>query len=114
MTLTAADLDRAAQDDHWLGWGYLGERLRASQTTDPECTIDPAVIARTDEYAITVANEKGWDYPTLLAWCDSKYGRWYADTAYPDATPERLAVARQYVTVDSVDGLGPILVEYYR
>lgn len=113
MTLTVEDLDRAAQSDYWNGWGYLGERLRARDESDPECRIDPSVVARVDQFAIQVANEQGWGFPELLAWCDSKYGRWYADTAYPHATDRDLRVARQYVTVKSVDGLGDLPIDYY-
>ena len=116
MTLTVADLDRAAHDDHWNGWGYLGERLRAQHESDPECRIHPEVVRRADLFAIKLANTKGWGFAELLAWCDSKYGRWYADTAYGPTrgVGERLQAAAKYVTVKGIDGLEDLPVDYYR
>lgn len=114
--LTVEDLDRAAQSDLWNGWGYLGERLRAQQETDPECRIAPDVVARADRFAVDRANELGWGFAELLAWCDSKYGRWYADTAYGSmgGMATRLRTAAQYVTVKGFDGLEDLPIDFYR
>lgn len=117
MTLTVEDLDRAAHSDLWKGWGYLGERLRAQHESDPECRIDPEVVARADRFAIKLANTEGWGFAELLAWCDSKYGRWYADTVYAATTrgmAERLETAAKYVTVKGFDGLEDLPIDFYR
>lgn len=67
--LTVADLDRAIEDDRWLGWGYLGGRQSLSQHE----------TKRADRRLLRHANAHGWDYERLFHFLNSKPGRWYAD-----------------------------------
>jgi hypothetical protein len=74
--LTITDLDRAANDDRYLGWGYLGERSRQDDAT---------LVAAADQRVIDLANERGWDYEDLFAWANSKLGRWFGDGVFGSA-----------------------------
>lgn len=80
--LTVADLDWAARDQRWLGFGYLRGRQVALTSTDPEAPANPALVADTDRRVIEHANARGWTYDQLFDWCNSKHGRWLADAAF--------------------------------
>jgi hypothetical protein len=73
--LTIEDIKRAGRDERWLGWGYLGERSRVG---DPVAVQVEAI----DQRVIDFANEAGWDYEQLFAWCNSKLGRWFGDVMF--------------------------------
>jgi hypothetical protein len=69
------------------GFGYLGQRNREG--------IDKVFIA--DEVLLEVANKQGWTEEELFEFCDSRYGRYYADFAFdghPDAYEIRMGQAR--------------------
>ena len=67
-TLTSIDIEAGHDDPRWLGFGYLGERQRALDTSDPEATVSPAAVARADALVLEVANARGWDRERLLQW----------------------------------------------
>jgi hypothetical protein len=71
--LTITDLAKAAQDDRWLGWGYLGERSRQDNAV---------LVEAADQRVIDLANERGWTYEELFAWANSKLGRWFGDGVF--------------------------------
>lgn len=89
--LTTADLDKARNDERWLGFGYLQGRDIALNSTDPECPARPELVAATDERIIADANAQGWTYEDLFGWANSKAGRWFADTAFGGGTYEQAA-----------------------
>ena len=68
--LTLEDLERAQGDPLRMGTvGYSeGDSFREK--------------AVGDRMAVREANRLGWTYPMLLAWVDSKYGRWYWDALH--------------------------------
>jgi hypothetical protein len=78
-TLTITDLDRMANDDRWLGFGYLGERGHAANES-------PETAALVDAHVIEIANGLGMSYDDLFQWANSKDGRWYGDMTFGQAT----------------------------
>lgn len=72
--MTTADLDRAARDERWLGFGYLGERSNHQGEVD--------LVAATDQRIVDIANERGWDYEALFDWANSKNGRHFGDVVF--------------------------------
>jgi hypothetical protein len=81
-TLTPTDLDNAAQDDRYLGFGYLSGRRHI-------LTEDPTLVARVDTEVIAHANAAGWTYEDLFTWANSKNGRWFADSMFSGTTMEQ-------------------------
>lgn len=83
--LTTDDIHRAADDDRWAGYGYLGERRNhfaganerglSPQLADAEITV-------ADQIVIAHANAQGWTYEDLFAWANSKNGRYFADEIF--------------------------------
>ena len=80
--LTTTDITKAADDERWLGWGYLGERSHMLNSTDPEAPANPLLVEATDQRVVDLANERGWTYEDLFNWCNSKLGRHFADTVF--------------------------------
>lgn len=82
-TLTIADLDRMAEDDRWLGYGYLGERrnrrMTAIEATGRRQADLIEEVTRMDRDVVEEANVEGLTYDELFAWANSKDGRWFAD-----------------------------------
>lgn len=97
--LTTADLDRMANDDRWLGFGYLGERRNLLTSTDPEAPANPTLVEATDQRVIDAANGWGWTYDELFAWANSKNGRWFADMIFGSTGrfDQRFADASRYL-----------------
>lgn len=87
--LTTQDIEKAANDERWLGFGYLGGRRTMLTSTDPEAPADAALVAVVDEQLIAYANVHGWDYEDLFAWANSKNGRWFADSMFSGSTFEK-------------------------
>lgn len=89
--LTVADLDRAARDDRWLGFGYLGERQRRREDI-------AARVAEVDAALIDWANLVAWTYEDLLRWANSAMGRHFGDVTLGSSKPLAYAVseARQF------------------
>lgn len=85
MTLTTTDLERAARDERWLGFGYLGGRSHM-------LTEDAAWVARADAEVIAYANKHGWTYEDLFAWANSRNGRYTADSLF-SGTPMTQVIA---------------------
>jgi hypothetical protein len=81
QNLTSSDIDRAMNDDRWLGFGYLGVRQYGSETV----AIDDA-----DAVVLAIANEAGLDYEGLFLWLNSKDGRWTADALFSGADRDDL------------------------
>ena len=74
--LNTTDLDTAANDDRYLGFGYLAGRSYA----------EAADRTRVDAEVIAYANTTGWTYEDLFAWANSKNGRWAADSLFSGTT----------------------------
>jgi hypothetical protein len=94
--LTITDLAKAAQDDRWLGWGYLGERGRQDDAT---------LVEATDQRVVDLANERGWTFEDLFAWCNSKLGRHFGDVVFGgrgrfDARIDEAVRSRLFVKVE--------------
>ncbi len=69
-------------DERWLGFGYLGEREAALDSTDPESPALPDMVAEADAEALSHAAANGWDYERLFDWANSKDGRLFADCMF--------------------------------
>ena len=82
QTTATRIFDRMAQDDRFLGWGYLGDRGRFLEDTDPESTIGLDPIIEADDAILEVTRDMGWTYDDLFTWANSKDGRWFADMAF--------------------------------
>jgi len=71
--LTLQDLENAVNDDEKrLGSVGFSERDSFCATTQK----------RGNRIALAAANAKGFTYDQLVAWVDSKYGRWFWDSLY--------------------------------
>lgn len=68
--MTTDTFDRLTRDDRWQGFGYLGGRQHE----------DPELVADAD--ARILALTEGWTEAELFAWANSKWGRWFADSAF--------------------------------
>lgn len=84
--LTVDVLDEMANDDRWLGYGYLGARRHARDASDPEAIVDPALVVRADQMVIDAANRQHMTYERLFAWANNKTGRWYGDCMFGGGT----------------------------
>lgn len=84
--LTIQDLERAAKDERWLGFGYLGSRQNALTSTDPEVPAQPLLVAAVDQRVIDHGNVEGWDYEDLFVWANSRNGRYFADVMFGSHT----------------------------
>lgn len=62
--------DALAEDDRWLGWGYLGGRQHE----------DGDAVAEADR--LLVEHMADWTDDERFAWANSKLGRWTADTIF--------------------------------
>lgn len=69
-------------------WGY-GER--------DICGANRKLRAEGDAIVVREANRLGWTLNELVAWVDSKYGRWFWDSLYGCSDPEGAA---RLVTLD--------------
>lgn len=90
-TLTAADLDRALEDDRHLGFGYA-TRGAIVPLTDRKLL---------DESVVATANRLGWTYDDLFHWANSNHGRWLVDHFEGRPSQRAFSVAdivSQYVT----------------
>jgi hypothetical protein len=95
--LTTEVLDQMASDDRWLGYGYLGARRNALDTSDPEAVVDPALVVEADRRVVESANEQHMTYEQLFRWANNKTGRWYGDTmfgGYPEQAHRHLPGTR--------------------
>lgn len=81
--------DRMANDDRWLGFGYLGGRRNALDGTDAEAPAQPERVAEVDAWLIDRASTLGLDYDALFAWANSRDGRHFADVVFGGDTIER-------------------------
>jgi hypothetical protein len=63
--------DRMAQDERYLGWGYINGRH----------DLNPVKQQVADDVILQFAEDAGWDDEALFAWANSKLGRWFADLA---------------------------------
>ena len=79
---TPATLDQMATDERWLGHGYLRQRQNATDTSDPEALIDPALVVRADQMAVDAANTQNLTYEEFFRWANSKTGRWFGDCMF--------------------------------
>lgn len=89
-TVTATFDAMTARED-WLGFGYLGARRNALDTSDPEITpTTPAELAKVDAWLLRVMH--AWTADEIFAWANSKYGRWFGDEVFGSRKPlqERL------------------------
>jgi hypothetical protein len=77
--LTTADLNRMTGEDDWAGFGYLGDRKRALDNSDPQAPAQPEKVAEMDRQVLAEANRKGMTYAELFAWANSKTGRWFGE-----------------------------------
>lgn len=68
--------------DEWHGFGYLGGRRNALDGSDPEVPARPDLVARADAAILAYAAEHDWDTERLFAFCNDKWGRWFADEAF--------------------------------
>lgn len=75
--LTTELFNQMAEDDRWLGFGYLGERANFLEGNG-----DVEVVTDADEKAIAEANVMGLDEDELFEWANSKNGRWYGDCMF--------------------------------
>ena len=80
--LTTENLEAMYDDDRWLGFGYLGERRNALDSTDPESPAQPEVVAIADAEAFGVANNLGFTHDQLFEWTNSRTGRYYGDCMF--------------------------------
>lgn len=74
--------EQMSRDDRWLGYGYLGARRTALDTSDPQATAGPALVARADQMAVDAANAERMDYERFFRWANNKTGRWFGDCAF--------------------------------
>ena len=79
MTTTTATtaghlFDRFANDDRFLGFGYIGERRNFLDA-------DAERVAEADETILEHVRDMGWTADELFAWGNSKDGRWFSDMA---------------------------------
>lgn len=74
--LTTQDITNGYDDTRWLGWGYLGERIRHADTA-----------ARADAIVLRFAAQHGWNAEDLFHWANSKDGRWFGDWAFGCTDP---------------------------
>lgn len=95
QTHTTDTLDAMANDDRWLGFGYLGERRNAAEET-------PETVALVDAHVLEVANAAGLTYEELFTWANSKDGRWFGDMTFGQATGHFVTT-----TFASADRYGP-------
>ena len=106
--ITKTILEQALTDDRLWGNGYRGERDNALDTSDPEIRVPKSQIAKADRLVIECANEWGWTYDQLVAFINSKWGRWFAeDTIYGRVSVGSVArawsIAEQFTTDYSVN-----------
>lgn len=74
--------DQMTTDDRWSGFGYLGGRAIALNSTDPEAPAQPELVAEVDAWLLGF----GLDYEALFAWANSKKGRHFADVVFGGGT----------------------------
>src|SRR5262252_10888489 len=72
-TLTTADIEAGFDNENWLGWGYLGERSRATTRWE---------VGNADQIVLRFAHALGWTADDLFAWANSKDGRYLGDWAF--------------------------------
>lgn len=89
--LTKQDLEAALESE--LRQGTVGYTEREYVATSRE-------RAQGDSIVVREANRQGWSFNQLVAWVDSKYGRWFWDELHgcKDA-----AAAARTVTLDWMD-----------
>lgn len=107
-TDTALFSRMAREDERWLGHGYLGARLVALDTSDPETPARPDEVADADESILERVEDEGWTYEELFAWANSKDGRWFGDVAFGSGD---LRAAMRYLRKQAIPcsacGAGP-------
>lgn len=87
--LTRQDLQAARESEYRQGsWGYEERDV---------CGANKALRERGDRIVLEEANRQGWTENHLVAWVDSKYGRWFWDSLYGCSDE---AGARKLVTLD--------------
>ncbi len=86
MTTKTVSFEDMTTDERWLGWGYLGERKRFLDETDPDTlagSMTPAdrvaYIAKLDAQVLTYAAGQRWSAEKLFRWANSRTGRHFAD-----------------------------------
>ena len=96
MTLTIDDITAGYDNEAWLGFGYLGERQNATDSSDPECPPRWSEVDAADFQVVMKANELGWTAGELFAFLNSKCGRWVAgELIFSDRTPANIRSADQ-------------------
>jgi hypothetical protein len=87
-TLDTVDILAGYGNDDWLGFGYLGERRNAQDTTDPECApVTDDRLAAADAAILSEANRRRWTPSQLFQWLNSRDGRHYGDAAFGTDAP---------------------------
>jgi hypothetical protein len=81
-TTQSRTFDDMTRDDRWAGFGYLGERRNALESTDPEVPAPPELVQAADRLILDHAAASGWTDEQLFTWANSKNGRWYGDTMF--------------------------------
>lgn len=78
--LKVADIDAAAADERFLGFGYIGERTTAKGEGQSTRNSDRLLLA--------IVNELGWDRETFFRFLNSKAGRWFGELSLFGAQTE--------------------------
>jgi hypothetical protein len=97
-TATASEVfDAMTADDRWLGFGYLGARRNALDTSDPEfCPPQPERVGQADELVLDHAHRHRWTEEQLFTWANSKNGRLYGDAMFGGTGSAVECYARAY------------------
>jgi hypothetical protein len=94
MTLTVDDLRATLEDERHQGWGYAC------------CDALPyGTRGRLDRAVVEVANELGLTADDLLAWSNSKYGRWLYDAVYGTGREPNRETVRELLSLKALERL---------
>ncbi|WP_022873744.1 hypothetical protein [Nesterenkonia alba] len=86
----------------YAGFGYLGERYRFLNETDPELL---AQLSREDRFDIALEadmkvfsalSEAGYSREKAFEWMNSKLGRWFADAYFGSAGEDEKATVQLF------------------
>lgn len=96
MNRTASIFDRFAERDAWLGFGYIGGRRNALDSSDPESPAQPELVAAID--ALVLEHAASWTDEELFVWANSTSGRHFADAVFggTGTAAERFAQALRW------------------
>lgn len=93
--LTTESLRRAMDD-----YGPNGRLGTVGYSTRDDISRAESFKEKGDRIVIREANRLDWTYPELVAWVDSKYGRWFWDCLHGS---NDAASAKAQVTLDWID-----------